>query len=191
MFDHATYLYISFGKAVDLKHLFVNSALTTKTTEIRRIQNNNEKWGIKIGDSVMKIEQMMGNNGSGYYTSAYFDLVRLRKKMEYELHEDSKMTNKIFADLLISKPHNVEIISFKNDLPISFNKKYNKIEDEENKIFQEDLKNPIGESFVKGPPIELSKLQNQGISIGGKTKKQKTKRIRKIQKRKTHKRKNT
>ena len=162
--DHTTYSYVSFIKAADISHLFVGSALTWSTTEIGRVQKDDAMYGIKAGDSELRIVQMTGDGLSGLYTIQFVDLVNLREKQSV-LHEDVKDTGKVFLDLVTGGDTQVE---FKNGLPIAFKKSINDngLEDEAVPQYIEDVKKAKGSSYA-----------NEGIVVvGGKrTKKSKRK----------------
>ena len=172
MFDHMTYLYISFAKAADLGHLLGKSALTIETTEVGRVKGSNPEFSITSEDTEMRIVQMTGTeNGPGNYTADFIDLVKLRKKGDTILNEDSMMSNKLFSDLLYSKQDKVEV-SFKPDgLPIPFSKSVSdsEIEDVEDPVYQNDLKAPVDGSYVEGQPSEGAVIQ--GEIEGGRRKK--------------------
>jgi hypothetical protein len=194
MFDHMTYLYISFAKAADLGHLLGKSALTIETTEVGRAKGSNPEFSITSGDTEMRIVQMTGNGSSGDYTADFIDLVKLRKKGDTILNEDSMMSNKIFSDLLYSKQDKVEV-SFKPDgLPIPFSKSVTdqEIEDVEDVAYQNDLKVPVDGSF-EGPISEEAVIQ--GDIEGGRRKKnrrtRKTRKSRRTKKNKKSKRSKT
>ena len=181
MFDHMTYLYISFAKAADIVHLFGKSAFTLKTTEIGRAKVSNPQFSITSGDTEMRIVQMTGTeNGPGNYTADFIDLVKLRKKGDSILNEDSMMSNKIFSSLLYSKQDKVDV-SFKPDgLPIPFSKSVSdqEMEDIEDPKYQNDLKNPVDSSFVEGQASEEAVIQGD-IEGGRRKKNRRTRKIRK------------
>ena len=171
--DHMTYLYVSFAKAADIAHLFGKSAFTIETTEINRVKNTNQQLNITQGDTEMRIVQMTGNGNVGEYTSDFIDLVKLRKKGDTILNEDSLMGNKIFSDILNLKQDKV-IVSFKPDgQPTLFSKSI-----QDDRIESVNQNNLVDSSFAENP-----------IQSGGKrkTNKKKTKRIRRSIRRRTNK----
>jgi len=170
MFDHATYLYISFAKAVDMVHLFGKSALTIETTEVGRVKNPNTESNLKIGDTEMFIYQMKGDNSVGLYTLDSIDLVKLRRKGDSILGEDSLMNNKMYSDILYVKEDKVDVTFNSNGLPISFQKKVSdqELEDIEDETYKKNLSKAVETSFGPIPQeIELSPLEK---SEGGKRK---------------------
>lgn len=189
IFDHMTYLYISFAKAADVVHLFGKSALTINTTEIGRVKQSNAQFNITSGDTEMRIVQMTGTtDGPGYYTVDFIDLAKVRKKGDNILNEDSFMTKEMFSDLLYSKQDKVDV-SFKPDgLPVSFNKSVpdEELEDEEDRKYIEDLKSLRDNSFVEGLPRE--EAVPVAPAAGGKRKSRKGKRkVNKLTKKKLNK----
>jgi hypothetical protein len=196
MFDHMTYLYISFAQAADLAHLIGKSAFTVETTEIGRVKNTNPQFSVKSGDTEMRIVQMTGNGNTGEYTEDFVDLVKLRTKNDKILHEDSFLSKKIFSDILYAKKDKIDAtFNEQTKLPIPFPKKVDdkQLEDEEDPIYERDLQdlskspdNSFAENVVEEPVI-------QGKAQGGrKRKSRKIKRkVRKITKRKINKRRKT
>lgn len=180
MFDHMTYLYISFAKAADITHLFGKSAFTINTTEVGRVNSTNEALKITEGDTEMYIYQMIGNSGVGEYTLDNIDLVKLRRKGDTILHEDSLMNNKIFSDILYVKKDTVNVSFGSDGLPIPFSKKIGdqQLEDYEDEKYKEDLAKSMETTFGQ-------------IPVGGRRKnKRKTRRkVNKLTKRKSRKRK--
>lgn len=163
MFDHMTYLYISFAKGADIVHLFGKSAFTVETTEIGRVKNTNPQFNIKSGDTEMRIVQMIGNDSTGNYTADYIDLAKLRKKGDTILNEDSIMSNKIFTHLLYSKQDKV-YVDFKPDgLPIPFGKSVTdqEMEDLEDVGYQKNLNSSVDNSFVESQVIEEDVMNEQ------------------------------
>jgi hypothetical protein len=162
--DHTTYSYVSFIKAADIAHLLIGSAVSWSTTEIGRVQKDDATYGIKAGDSELRIVQMTGNGLSGIYTIQFADLAKLREKQSV-LHEDVKDTGKVFMDLVTGGETQVE---FNNGLPIAFKKNINDngLEDESNNQYIEDVKNAIGPSYAQ---------EVEGVVVGGKRTKKRTK----------------
>jgi hypothetical protein len=144
--DHMTYLYVSFAKAADIAHLFGKSAFTIETTEISRVKNTNPQLNITQGDTEMRIVQMTGNGNVGEYTSDFIDLVKLRKKGDTILNEDSLMSNKIFSDILNLKQDKVTV-SFKPDgQPTPFSKSVR-----DDLIESVNQNNLVDSSFAENP----------------------------------------
>ena len=186
IFDHMTYLYISFAKAADIVHLFGKSALTVNTTEIGRVKQSNPQYIIKSGDTEMRIIQMTGTlNGPGNYTVDFINLVKLRKKGDTILNEDSFMNNEIFSDLLYSKQDKMDVTFKPDGLPFSFNKEIDDqvLADISDDKYINDLKNISDSSFVEGLPIEEGLIK--GDVEGGRRK------VNKLTKRKIKKQKGT
>ena len=194
MFDHMTYLYISFAKAADLAHLLVKSGFTVETTEIGRVKNTNPEISLTSGDTEMRIVQMTGNGEAGEYTEDFVDLVKLRTKSDKILHEDSFLSKKIFSDILYAKKDKIDAtFNQETKLPIPFPKKVDdrELEDAEDPTYQTDLKNVSDNSFAENV-IELPPAVNAAAAAGGKRKSRKIKRkVRKITKRKINKRRKT
>jgi hypothetical protein len=188
MFDHMTYLYVSFAKAADIIHLFGSSALTVETTEVGRVKNSNPQFSVTSGDTEMRIIQMIGNGSTGDYTADFIDLVKLRKKGDKILNEDSLISKKLFSDILYVKQDKIDVRFDSKGLPVSFPKKVDdgQIEDEEDIVYQEDLKNPSDNSFAENV-IELAPIKAE--AEGGRRKKSRKlkRKIRKITKRKVNK----
>jgi hypothetical protein len=109
IFDHMTYLYISFVKAADIVHLFGKSAFTVETSEIGRVNQTVPTFSVTSGDTEERIVTMTGNGGPGVYTSDFVDLVKLRKKGNGVLYEDSLDSYKLFSDILYVNKDNVSI----------------------------------------------------------------------------------
>jgi hypothetical protein len=194
MFDHMTYLYISFAQAADLAHLLVKSGFTVETTEIGRVKNTNPQISLTSGDTEMRIVQMTGNGEAGEYTEDFVDLVKLRTKSDKILHEDSFLSKKIFSDILYAKKDKIDAtFNQETKLPIPFPKKVDdrELEDVEDPTYQTDLKNVSDNSFVENA-IELPPAMTVAAAAGGKRKSRKIKRkVRKITKRKINKRRKT
>ena len=148
----------------DIAHLLIGSAVSWSTTEIGRVQKDDATYGIKAGDSELRIVQMTGNGLSGIYTIQFADLAKLREKQSV-LHEDVKDTGKVFMDLVTGGDTQVE---FNNGLPIAFKKSINDngLEDESNNQYIEDVKNAIGPSYAQ---------EVEGVVVGGKRTKKRTK----------------
>jgi len=118
MLDHMEYLYISFVKAADVVHLFLGSALTTKTTEINRVHDTDQVNNILTGDTEMRIIVMTGNNGSGIYSDDFIDLKKLERSVgKSNLMEDSLDSIKLFSDIIGTKTPPVTIKFKKDNLP--------------------------------------------------------------------------
>jgi hypothetical protein len=122
MFDHMTYLYVSFAQAADILHIFGKSLFTVETTEIGRVQNTNPEVSIKKGDTEMRIVQMTGNGSAGEYTTDHIDLKKLRSKGTL-LYEDSLVNNKLFLTILYAKKDTINVSFDLKGLPIPFPKK--------------------------------------------------------------------
>lgn len=185
MFDHMTYLYISFAKGADIVHLFGKSAFTVETTEIGRVKNTNPQFNIKSGDTEMRIVQMTGNESIGDYTADFIDLVKLRKKGDTILNEDSMMNNKLFSDLLYSKQDKVDV-SFKPDgLPIPFSKNTSELNmaDYNDSIYNSKIL--VDGSYVEGQPSEGAVIQ--GDVEGGRKKNRRSIKARKVRRTKKNK----
>jgi hypothetical protein len=122
--DHMTYLYLSFAKAADIVHLFLNSALTFHTTEIARVLKTNLDEGLTAGDTEMRLDIMQGNGSTGTYTVDFVDLKSLEVK-DGVLAEDAKDTMQVFNQIESSSQGNYPYkISFSNTgmpLPIPKN----------------------------------------------------------------------
>jgi hypothetical protein len=193
MYDHMTYLYISFAKAADILHLFGKSAFTVETTEVGRVKQTNPEFSVKSGETEMRIVQMTGNSSTGEYTEDFIDLVKLRKKGDSILNEDSLVSKKLFSDILYVKQDKINVSFNSQGLPIPFPKKVDdrELEDEEDPTYQADLKNVSDNSFVENA-IELPPAVTAAPAAGGKRKSRKIKRkVRKITKRKINKRRKT
>lgn len=131
---------------------------------------------------------MIGNNNVGSYTLDSIDLVKLRRKGDNILSEDSLMSNKMYSDILYAKSDVVNVQFASNGLPIPFTKTANdqQLEDIEDPTYKEDLKKAVDTSFG---PIPHEETLNK--DVGGNRKKRKTRRkIYKSTKRKVYKRKN-
>lgn len=190
MFDHMTYLYISFAKAADIVHLFGKSALSIETTEVGRVKNPNIESKLQSGDTEMFIYQMKGDDSIGLYTLDSVDLVKLRRKGDAVLGEDSLMNNQIFSDILYVKEDKVDVSFDSNGLPIPFQKIVGEqqLEDIEDVKYKEDLLKAVETSFG---PIPQEENIIQGDIEGGKRKSRKGKRkANKLTKKKLNKRKN-
>jgi hypothetical protein len=120
--SHASYLYISFNHKTDLLHTLLGPTAYLGTEEIGRVEKTDEKYNIFKGDTELRIVSMTGNNKLGIYFVYFVDLVKLRVKTN-EVPEDSKVTQKIFSDIL-KAPHSKEVVKIdKNDgLPVLFSK---------------------------------------------------------------------
>ena len=118
--SHASYLYISFNHNSDLLHTLLGPTAYLGTEEIGRVEKTDEKYNINKGDTELRIVSMTGNNKLGIYFVYFVDLVKLRVKTD-EVPEDSKVTQKIFSDIL-KAPHSKEVIKIENGLPILFSK---------------------------------------------------------------------
>ena len=81
---------------------------------------------------------MTGNNKLGIYFVYFVDLVKLRVKTD-EVPEDSKVTQKIFSDIL-KAPHSKEVVKI-DKLPVLFskNRKDSKLLDVSYLKYQKDL----------------------------------------------------
>lgn len=109
MFDHMTYLYISFARAAIMTDLVSSAALMS---EITRVQQTNVEKNINKGDTVMAIYIMRGDGGIGEYTMSAVDLVKIRNKNKNDtLMIDSDM-NDILFNKLIDSGIKVDDISF-------------------------------------------------------------------------------
>jgi hypothetical protein len=78
MFDHMTYLYVSFARAATITDL-VTSAAGSK--EVSRVEMDVPKLNLTKGDTIMTITHMVGNGSIGKISSSAIDLVKIRKKL--------------------------------------------------------------------------------------------------------------
>jgi hypothetical protein len=121
--DHSSYLYVSFVKGTDLAHVFIHSAFTRHTKEIQRIHRDNMKFNLKIGDSVLRIIQMTGNNGTGKFELDCVDLVKLREKDALIHNEDSRDSLNLF-ECLIHLQKKVPVKFTRGRIPVPFVKTF-------------------------------------------------------------------
>jgi len=77
MFDHMTYLYVSFARAATLSDLVTIS----ESKEVGRVEKDNLSLNVKKGDTIMTITHMVGDDRYGKISSSAIDLVNIRKKM--------------------------------------------------------------------------------------------------------------
>ena len=79
MFDHMTYLYVSFARAATITDLVASS--TIGSHEVSRVKKDFPYLNLTKGDTIMTITHMVGDDGEGKYTSSAIDLVKIRKPL--------------------------------------------------------------------------------------------------------------
>jgi len=150
--NHGSYLYVSFLNN-DSKF-----GRPFSRTEIGRVHNTNEQFGLIHRDTEMRVVQMFGNGKDGIYKADFVDLVKLREQGDSVLHEDSKDTYSIFNILLRgnhNNNNNNNAIKVKFDkktkLPILFSKQVadNKLSDVNNPAYINALKSVNGSPRTK------------------------------------------
>jgi sporulation protein YlmC with PRC-barrel domain len=157
IFDHMTYLYVSFAQAANILHLFGKSVFTVETTEIGRVQNTNPEVSIKKGDTEMRIVQMTGNGSTGEYTSDHIDLKKLRSKGTL-LYEDSLVNNNLFLRILNAKK-TINVSFDSNRLPIPFPKK---VDDS----VLGDLSEHYSQAIIEAGKEQKKPFGNDAIDVG-------------------------
>jgi hypothetical protein len=122
--SHASYLYISFNHKSDFLTNLLGPTGSWSNEEIGRVQNSESKYDLSKGDTELRIVSMTGNNKLGLYFVYFMDLVKLRLRSgSNELPEDSRVTNKLFADILKAPHSRIYVkIDKKDKLPLSFPK---------------------------------------------------------------------
>jgi len=165
--NHGNYLYVSFLNNNDAKFHTPFSR-----TEIGRVHNTNEQFGLNKRDTEMRVVQMNGNGKDGIYTIIFVDLVKLRQQGDSVLHEDSKDTYSVFNILLHGNNGNPVMVRFdkKTKLPVLFSKHVadDKLADVNNPDYINALKSVNGSPRTKKNIRKLLKERQ----------KQKTKRMR-------------
>jgi hypothetical protein len=166
--NHGNYLYVSFLNNNDAKFHTPFSR-----TEIGRVHNTNEQFGLKHKDTEMRMVQMIGNGKDGIYAIIFVDLVKLREKGDSVLHEDSNDTYSVFNILLHGNNGNPVMVRFdkKTKLPVLFPKYVadDKLADVNNPDYIKALKS------VNGSPPRTKKNIRKRLK---ERQKQKTKRMR-------------
>jgi hypothetical protein len=161
--EHGSYLYVSFLNS-DPKF-----GKPFSSTEIGRVHNTNEQYGIKHRDTEIRVVQMIGNGRAGIYTVAFADLAKLREQGDTVLHEDSKDTYSVFNILLDGKNENEVTAHFdrKSKLPILFSKHVadDNLADVDNSAYINALKMAHG--------MQLSKIKKTKKNIKNNLKKTK------------------
>ena len=94
MFDHMTYLYVSFARAATITDL-VTSAVGSK--EVSRVERDDKILNVTKGDTIMTITDMDGDGSVGTFPRAAIDLVKIRHQFgDKALMIDKDMNTDLF-----------------------------------------------------------------------------------------------
>lgn len=111
MFDHMTYLYISFSRAATLTDLVLSAGLTSEISRVKRTTND-----FTQNDTIMAIYNMIGNQDMGIYKRVAIDLTHIRKENSgTKLKVDAGMNATVFKYLMNNMNNTTVDISFPND----------------------------------------------------------------------------